>query len=112
MVEIKIHVEAENGTMMVNDDMVNLYLEKENLGYSGGWTTYRKPDLFNGVEIDVGGGQYTRQDRIFIDAVRKGEPVECDVLGAYRVQEVTDAIYESARNAGRRVAIGKRGWWQ
>jgi predicted dehydrogenase len=107
MVEISLNIEAENGTLMVNDDEVRLFLEKPAKGYQEGWTTYTKPELFSGVEIDVGGPQYTRQDRHFVDAVIQGNPTDCDVKTAYRAQEVTDAIYESAKNGGNRVVLGK-----
>jgi len=108
MVEITIKIEAENGTLTVDDDMVKLYIEEERQGYSKGWTIFRKPDLFTGVEIDVGGVQYTRQDKMFISAAQSGEQVVSDVFEAYKVQQITDAVYASALNAGSRVIVGEK----
>ncbi|MBW1861981.1 MAG: Gfo/Idh/MocA family oxidoreductase [Deltaproteobacteria bacterium] len=105
MVEMTIRVEAQNGTLMVNDDLIKFYLEKGGKGFREGWTTLNKPDLFSGVEIDVGGPQYTRQDRAFIDALMDGGSVEADVMNAYRVQMITDAVYESAKSGGRQVMV-------
>lgn len=107
MVEISIHLEAEYGTLTVNDDHVKLYLDKPAKGFSEGWTVWTKPDLFSGVEIDVGGPQYTRQDRLFIDAIQKGLRVESDVMSAFRVQAVTDAVYRSSGESGNRILISK-----
>ena len=105
MVEMTVRVEAQKGTLMVNDDFIKLYLEKESQGFPEGWSTLTKPDLFSGVEIDIGGPQYTRQDRAFIDALMNGGVVEADVMNAYKVQRITDAVYESAKNGGRRIWI-------
>src|SRR3989304_1560036 len=40
-----------------------------------GGTNYLKPDLFEGVEIDLGGPQYTKQDVHFLEAVKNGTKV-------------------------------------
>lgn len=108
MVEITINVEGQNGTLMVNDDVVKVFLDAPHQDFAQGWTTFKKPDLFSGVEIDVGGPQYTVQDRMFVDAIKNGSQVEIDVKSAYGVQMVTDAIYASARENGKHVLITKK----
>lgn len=107
MVEITVNVDAQYGTLTVSDDFVKIYLDKSSHNFPEGWTTFTKPDLFSGVEIDVGGPQYTHQDRKFIDAILKGISVEIDVQNAYRVQMVTDAVYESASAKGNQILIPK-----
>ena len=103
--EISIDVHGENGTLTVTDDTVRLFLDRERNGYPAGWSTWRKPDLYRPVPIDVGGPQYTHQDAEFINAVAEGRMVECDVRSAYHVQQVIDAVYESSAAGGRRVVI-------
>jgi predicted dehydrogenase len=105
MIEITINVEAQYGTLTVSDNFVKLYLDKSRDPFPKGWTIFKKPDLFSGVEIDIGGPQYTRQDRHFIDAILKGGSVDIDVQNAYRVQMVTDAIYASAGENGKQIEI-------
>ena len=103
LLEIGIEVQAENGTLSVNDDSVRLFLDSGAFGYSSGWTHWKKPDLFQGVTIDIGGPQYTRQDEAFARAVMQGGTLDTDVASAWRVQKTVDAIYESADRRGEPV---------
>ena len=66
--------------------------------------TMRSRELAAGVEIDMGIPAYTHQDVDFLDAVASGAQVESDVASAYHVQQVIDAIYESARKQGAQVS--------
>ena len=100
LLEIEVRVQAENGTLQVNDDSVRLFLEDAAMGHHAGWSHWKKPDLFEGVTIDVGGPQYTRQDEAFARAVMEGGSVEPDVACAWRVQRTVDAIYRSAKRRG------------
>ncbi len=95
LVETKIEIHAENGKLIVNDDIVKLFLDSSVNDYRSGWTILKKPDLFKGVKIDIGGGQYTREDEDFINAVSNKSFVESDVLSAFEVQKVIDGVYES-----------------
>ncbi len=108
-VEIAIEVEGEGGTLTVNDDQVKLFLDEPQGDRRSGWSTWRKPDLFRPVEVDVGGPQYTHQDARFLEAVASRGQVENDVSSAYRVQEILDAIYESSAAGGKRVTVGEGG---
>jgi predicted dehydrogenase len=105
LLEININVHAENGNLSVTDDAVKLFLDNNAEGYESGWTNFYKPDLFAGVEIDIAGPQYTRQDAGFIDAVRNRKQVENDVGNAYEVQRIVDAIYLSASKHGEPVRL-------
>jgi predicted dehydrogenase len=95
-VDLSIAVHGENGNLQVTDDDLRLFLDDGNRGYAAGWTVWRKPDLFEGVTLDVGGPEYTRQDEQFLKAAAAHQPVECDVESALRVQRVIEAVYESA----------------
>ena len=103
-VDLTISVHGENGNLTVTDDDVRLFLDDANAGYVAGWSVWRKPDLFEGVALDVGGPEYTRQDEQFLNAAAANERVECDVDSALRVQRVIEAIYESAASR-RSVAL-------
>jgi predicted dehydrogenase len=105
LLEVTINVHAENGTLAVTDDFVKLFLDKKADGYNAGWTNLYKPDLFEGVEIDLGGPQYTRQDVAFIDAVKHFKKIESDIRSAHEVQKIVDAIYFSASKNGEPVRV-------
>lgn len=105
LLEVTINVHAENGNLTVTDDLVKLFLDKQAGGYAQGWTNFSKPDLFQGVAIDLGGPQYTRQDADFIAAVKNRRKVASDVKNAYEVQKIVDAIYLSASKHGEPVRL-------
>ncbi len=101
--EIKIEVEAQKGKLVITEDNVKLYLDE-----TARWETWNKQTLYEGVEIDVGGPEFTREDRYMVESVIQGKSTDIDVLHAYEVQRVTDAIYISA-GRGKRVAIASVG---
>ena len=105
MVDLSIDVQGENGTLTLTDDEARLFLVEGTDEHAAGWNVWRKPDLFEGVVLDVGGPEYTLQDKGFLDAVHAGSQMQSDVASAYRVQQAIDAIYESAAAEGQRVEL-------
>jgi len=103
LLEIGLVIHGENGTLEVSDDEVKLDLDEPAAGFERGWTRFRKPDLFHGVTIDIGGAHYTRQDEAFAAAVRDNTPPESDVANAWEVQKLVDAVYRSAERRGEPV---------
>ena len=104
---ITIHVQGSGGTLDVDDDQVRLFLDKSFGLFAEGWSTWRKPDLYRGVSIDIGGPQYTIQMEAFVAAIRTGAAIESDVASAAAVQAVVDAIYRSAETSGMTVQPAK-----
>ena len=105
LMEILIEIDAENGNLMVTNDFAKVYLDHSINGISAGWHNYLRPELFSGVQFDVGGTYYTLQDQHFIEAVRSGKQVDSNVKNAFRVQKIVDAIYASAEGYGQPVSL-------
>lgn len=101
LLEVTININGENGNLTVTDDLVQFFLDSPSGEYPAGWTQFRIPELWRGVEIDLGGPQYTRQDVEFVNAVREKRRVATDVQNALEVQRIVDAIYESAGKKGQ-----------
>lgn len=97
--EVRIEVHGKNGMLTVNDDYVKVYLDKE-----ATWTSHYKQDLFQGVDFDLAGPEYTVEDKYLVECVRSSRKAESDVFSGFKVQEVIDAIYKSAAEK-RSVAI-------
>jgi predicted dehydrogenase len=97
---ISIHAQGDNGTLDVDDDEVRVCLDSPAGGLVSGWHRWRKPDLYQGVPLDIGGPQYSLQMMGFLQAVRSGSGVESDIASGIRTQRVIDAIYASARSGG------------
>jgi len=88
--EIKIEVQCERGMLVVTEDYVKYFSDKNSKFH-----VLYKQDLYKGVEIDIGGAEYTREDRYLVECVKNREPTALDVFYAYKVQCVIDTIYES-----------------
>ena len=88
--EIKIEVQCEGGMLVATEDYVKYLSDKD-----GKFYVLYKQDLYRGVEINLGGAEYAREDRYMVECVKKQEPTELDIYYAYKVQCVTDAVYES-----------------
>jgi predicted dehydrogenase len=100
-----IHIQGENGTLDVSDDSVRVFLENSAAGLPAGWKEWQKPDLFQGVSLDVGGAHFTRQAEEFVGLIRSGGRAESSIESAYQVQAVIEAAYTSARKNGAPVRV-------
>jgi len=100
--EINVQVQCENGMLAVTEDYVRYTLDSDER-----WRVLYKQDLYTGVPVCVGGAEYTREDAEFIRCVRDGTSPELDVAYGYKVQCVTDAMYESART-GRTLPVERK----
>lgn len=91
LAEVKIEVQGMNGMLIVNDDYVKFYLDKES-----NWTSYYKQDLGRGVDFELGGPEYTLEDKYLIECVRNTKPAASNVFDGFKVQKVVEAMYRSA----------------
>lgn len=107
LMETSLELTGENGTLAVDDDTVRLFLRKPAGGFGEGWTSLSKPELSEGVAVDIGGPSYTKQDEAFIRAVQGRGGIESDVRSAWRVQRVIDCLYRSADAGGTAVEVDK-----
>lgn len=99
-VETTIDILGDNGSLIVTDDTVRLFLDKAHGSLAAGLTVWTASDLYRGVAIDIAGTQYTREDQAFLDAIRSGKPAEPNITQAFHVQHIVDAAYSSSRAHG------------
>lgn len=102
---IQLYVQGEHGSIEMSDDEIKLYLDGDRGKYQKGWTQFKKPDCFHGVSFDVGGPTYTRQAHAFLEGITQGKRIESDILSAYRVQCVIDALYRSSSERGKPIKV-------
>jgi predicted dehydrogenase len=105
LMEVRIQVTGELGTLVVDDDTIRVYMRGPGATLPAGWTVETKPELSTGVPIDIGGPQYTREDLDFVGAVRRGSAVASDLLNARNVQALVEGAYASADDGGRPVGF-------
>jgi len=99
-VEINIDVLGQNGSLLVSDDTVRLFLEAPFQQWPAGWSTWTAVDLYRGVSVDIGGPQYTREDEAFVQSVRDRKATQPDLAQALHVQRIVDAAYVSSEKNG------------
>jgi len=105
LVDTKISIQGENGTLDITDDDIKLYLENSINSYSKGWNIIRKTDLFSGVEFDLGGPQYTLEDIDFINAIKTGNNVESNVKSSLEIHRIINGIYKSDQKKGSSIYL-------
>lgn len=100
LLDTRIVVTTDLGTLIVDDDYVRTYVRNPEYGKPGVITELSGVELFEGAAVDIGGTHFTHQDEDFVRAVATGSQLECDVESGHQVQQVVDAIYASAEERG------------
>ncbi len=104
-IDVKIDILGDNGSLVISEDSVLLFLDKSTSGYNAGKTFLNANDLFRPVLIDVGTPKFTFQDQAFLDSIRSGKSAEPDIKQGFHVQQIVDAGYKSSRDGLIPVAI-------
>ena len=104
-IDVKIDILGDNGSLVISDDTVLLYLDKPNNGFNSGKTTFNANDLFRPVPIDIGTPKFTFQDIHFLDSIRLKKPASPDIKQGFHVQQVVDAGYRSSLEGCIPIAI-------
>lgn len=93
-----IVIHGRNGQLMLSRELVRLFLAEDRGPYKKGWTELTKAELYRGVEFFIGGSEYTREDREFIDAIHGKATVNSDLAQGALTQRTIDRIYRSAES--------------
>jgi len=98
--ELKLDILGENGSLVISDDTLDLFLDSAVGEYNEGKTFLSANDLFTGVHIDIGGAKFTYQDQEFIRAILDKRSTSPSMKEGYHVQKIVDSCYRSAANNG------------
>ena len=90
--ETTITIEGTLGKMVVSED----YIKNEIYENNEKEILY-KQSLHRGVEFDVAGSIYTKEDIEFINAIKNKMQTELNVLESVKVQSIIDQIYKSSK---------------
>jgi len=91
--ETTLEVLGSLANLRVSEDFLELQYKKTNQK-----TVFHKPSLYQGIEFDVGGTAYTKEDLDFINCVKNSIQSKSNVIESSKVQYVVDSIYKSAEN--------------
>ena len=103
--ELKLDILGENGSLVLSDDTLDLYLDSAVGDYKEGKTYLSANDLFSGVHIDIGGAKFTYQDQEFIKAILEKRNTSPSIKDGYHIQQIVDSCYDSASNNGAPIFI-------
>ena len=103
--ELRLDILGSNGSLVISDDTLNLFLDSAVGEYKNGKTFLSANDLFSGVAIDVGGAKFTYQDQEFIKAILEQRETSPSIKDGYHIQKIVDACYKSAAENGAPVMI-------
>ncbi|MDQ6865971.1 MAG: Gfo/Idh/MocA family oxidoreductase, partial [Thermoproteota archaeon] len=111
--ELNIEIIGSNGKMRVTEDLIELELKKQasqlnmhdKSSNSKNVTTMYKQELTEGVPIDVGGPEYTREDLHVVECVFHKRQSLVNVFEAGKTQSVIQAMYDAARNGHGRKKV-------
>ncbi len=91
MPEFSITVNGEKGSLRVNDDEVELDLDNAPVRH------WYRPDLDDNVGYLLGGPEYYREDKHYLDAVRADSAPKSDFKEALRVDFLIDQVRQLCR---------------
>lgn len=97
-IDIKIDILGDNGSLVVNDDSVSLFLDNSVNSYKSGITKLNANDLYRAVPIDIGTPKFTFQDKHFLQSIKNKTHAEPDIKQGFHVQQIVDAGYCSSQN--------------
>ncbi len=104
-IDIKIDILGDNGTLVISDDTIMLYLDKQFNDYNNGKTIFNANDLYRPVPIDIGTPKFTFQDMHFLNSIKLKTSASPDIKQGFHVQQVVDAGYKSSREGCRPIII-------
>ena len=94
--EITINIKGEYGSLKVNQDFIELNFKSENQKFKSGKTMIYKQELEKGVSFDVGGPDYTKEDRHVIDCIKHNRTPLVDISDGANVQSVIKSMYAAS----------------
>ncbi len=96
LAEINLEIIGKNGTMNVTEDLIKISLNELVQNFENKKSIIYKQSLNQGVIIDIGGPEFTKEDVHMIECVNTKKLPLVDVFEASRTQSVIDAMYKSA----------------
>jgi len=93
--ETTLEIDSHLAKLKVNEDFLKIEYKNSQKDDKQDTIFYRQ-DLFKGVEVDIGGPEYTHEDIDFINSILGGKQSNLNVIEATMVQSVIDSIYKSA----------------
>jgi predicted dehydrogenase len=103
--ELRLDILGENGSLVVSDDTLDLFLDSAAGNYREGKTFLTANDLFSGVYIDIGGAKFTYQAQEFIQAILEQRQTSPSIIDGFHIQKIVDACYKSASEDGSPIAL-------
>jgi predicted dehydrogenase len=97
--ELMLDIELEKGRIRVCEKNLEI-LHQEGSSWSSVQKIY-KQSLEEGVQIDIGGQEYTREDEHLIDAIIDRTDTRCNFREGAKANYIVEAVYKSMKDGGQ-----------
>lgn len=101
-----IELEGQNGKLLVADDALEIELHASAAGFPAGVTRLGHASLPGTARFDLDGDAPYLMDASFLAWATGGDAPPSVAERAIEVMRVVEALYESARQGGRSIAVG------
>ena len=98
--ELLLDVEMEKGRIKVCEKNLEISSGKEGSSQMNIQKIYKQA-LEKGVQIDIGGQEYTREDEHLIDAIINRTDTRCNFREGAKANYIVEAVYKSMRDGGQ-----------
>lgn len=95
-IDVKIDILGDNGTLIVTEDTIILFLDQPAGGWPAGKTVLTANELFTPVPVDIGTPKFTFQNLHFVNSIVNRTMPMPDIRQAFHVQQIVDAGYLSS----------------
>ena len=94
LLETIINIQGDNGSIIVDDDNIELYLTRDINKYKRGYTVINKHEISELSHFDIGAPAYSLQDKFFIDSLNNNNKIDNDLISSLYVQSILEDIYK------------------
>jgi len=97
MPELKIIVDFDHGSIIATEKYVDIFSNVDEGSIKKGHNIYYKQQLAEKVSINIGGQEYTSEDRYFVQCVLDNKEPTCSFKEGAKTNAVIDSIYKSMK---------------
>lgn len=91
--QLKFFIEGTNGSILVNEDKIELNLKESVAPISSGSSTISKMELFKNSYYNVAGNHYAHQSNFFIDLLKSNIDYHQNLDHSVNVNKIIEEVY-------------------
>lgn len=93
--EFKLSIQLENGDIEVTEKYITVFSEDDTASLKKGMNTFYQQDLSKPVPINIGGADFTLEDKHFLECIQNDVEPSINFKESAKVNHVIDTMYAS-----------------